>query len=84
VVVKEDKGHFQSDEAATKQLRAAMKQDRAERGVPFKDWWNTERQRMASKDLPDLVRKGYQDTLCFDGFRKRFLNMWQLPDSYEL
>jgi len=84
VVATKHNEQFKSDAAATAQLRAEMKQDRAQRAVPFKEWWNTERQRMLSKDLPELVRKGYSDTLCFDGFRKRFLSMWQLSDSYQL
>jgi N-methylhydantoinase B/oxoprolinase/acetone carboxylase alpha subunit len=84
VVVNEDNGHFKSDATATKKLRAEMKQDRLERSVPFKEWWGAQRHRIESKDLPDFVRKGYEDTLCFDGFRERFLSMWQLPDSFEL
>lgn len=73
------------DDKATQRLRKAKRQQRLKRGVPVKDWWQKERQRVLERDLDPMLIEMYQSSMKMSpGFTQEFRDFWALPEDFGL
>jgi N-methylhydantoinase B/oxoprolinase/acetone carboxylase alpha subunit len=72
------------DAAATERRRAEMREERKQRAVPFREWWQQERQRVIAKEnmasaVLDMWRTSTQLTPDYGSEIRAF---WQLPEDF--
>ena len=71
------------NEAETAKLREAKRKERLSRGIPVKQWWNKERQRIADKDMHPWLLEMYQSSMKMSQkFTREFRDFWVLPDDF--
>ncbi len=72
------------DPAATARTRAEMRQARKARGVPFREWWQGERQRiLAGENMASAVREMWRTSMALSPEYGRELRaFWQLPEDF--
>ncbi len=80
--ITDDKGKVKA--AESQNLRKQMRDRRKERSVDAKEWWRGERDQVLKKEFTESVRDMYADCLRYPKFRRKFMEMWQLPKNYEL
>ena len=76
-------GKWQVDWEATAEAQREMRRRRKERAVSGREWWKRERQRVVNRDFSEPVSSLYGDILKYEGFRRKFVTTWQLPQDYE-
>lgn len=68
---------------ATKETREEMKKDRLQKGIPVKEWWKKERERVLNKDIPEIIKATYKDSMDrSQKFMKEYKGFWQLPPTF--
>jgi N-methylhydantoinase B/oxoprolinase/acetone carboxylase alpha subunit len=72
------------DESATEKRRNEVRDERKKRGVPFRDWWQQERQKIIAKEnmaqaVQDMWRTSFELTPSYGDEIKAF---WQLPEDF--
>lgn len=77
-------GEWRADHAASDRLREEMRQRRRERAVPFRQWWQSERERLDQKDHAPIIADLHRELLKWGKSRAKFLGTWQLGEHYEL
>jgi N-methylhydantoinase B/acetone carboxylase alpha subunit len=82
VVFTDSKEAATVDDAATNELRTTMRKRRLERGVPTKDWWKKERDRVRAGDFIEPVRAMHQDCLGFERYRDEFTGFWAFDPAF--
>jgi N-methylhydantoinase B/acetone carboxylase alpha subunit len=70
--------------AESNELRQQMRNRRKQRSVDAGEWWRKEREKVLTKEFPEDVHNMFADILKYDKFRHQFMEMWQLPEEYEL
>jgi hypothetical protein len=61
-----------------------MREERAARAVPVREWMATERQRLLDGDLIDPVKRMYAESLRLsDRWASEFRAFWDLPDDFD-
>jgi N-methylhydantoinase B/oxoprolinase/acetone carboxylase alpha subunit len=75
---------WQLDEAATAKQRDAIRAARKQRGVPFREWWQREREQIIAKEgmataVQDMWRSSMQLSPQYGEELKAF---WQLPEDF--
>jgi len=77
-------GVVSGDPVATERRRDAMREDRAARAVPVREWMASERQRLLDGDLIDPVKRMYAESLRLsDRWATEFRAFWDLPDDFD-
>ncbi|MEF8818655.1 MAG: hydantoinase B/oxoprolinase family protein [Haloferacaceae archaeon] len=77
-------GEFEVDEAATRELREEMMDERAEEAVPVSEWYEEQRERIQTeRDLIDDVKKTYESSMRMSRqFTEFFTGFWDLPEDF--
>jgi len=84
VVAEDGTGEWTVDTAATEKKRDEIRQARKQRGVPFKEWWRQERQKIqAGEGMAEAVkamwRSSWELSPDYAAETKAF---WKLPDDF--
>jgi acetone carboxylase alpha subunit len=62
--------------------RDAIRRERAEKSVPFEDFWRAERPGVQSNDFDTFVKDAYEELTGFsEVFKKEFEGFWQLEGA---
>jgi len=73
------------DDKTTNRLRKAKRQQRLKRGVPVKEWWAQERQRVLDKSLDPMLIEMYQSSMKMSPkFAREYKDFWALPEDFSL
>ena len=73
------------DREATAKLREAKRQERLARGVPVREWWNTQRRRIFDRDLDPKIIETYRSSIKMSQpFAQEFRDFWALPEDFSL
>ena len=72
------------DSAKTAARRKEIRGARRGRGVPFKDWWKTERERVEAKENMDeaVLRMWRQSMKLSPGYGAELREFWKLADDF--
>ncbi len=72
------------DEAATERRRGEVREARKQRAVPFRDWWQQERQRvMAKENMADAVLTMWRSSMELSpDYGSELRAFWQLPEDF--
>jgi acetone carboxylase alpha subunit len=76
---------YEVDAEATRELRAAKRRERLERGIPAAEYKRQVRERLIGGDIPNPAKALYRDVLKIsEKFATEFRTFWELPDDYEV
>jgi N-methylhydantoinase B/oxoprolinase/acetone carboxylase alpha subunit len=77
-------GTWTVDAAATEQRRQEIRTARKRRGVPFRDWWREERERIAAKENMSSAVVGMWRTAMqlSPDYARELRAFWNLPDDF--
>jgi N-methylhydantoinase B/oxoprolinase/acetone carboxylase alpha subunit len=80
----EKTGEWRVDEPATARKREEVREGRKQRGVPFREWWRQERQRiLAKEDMATAVLDMWRTSMELSPEYGRELRaFWNLPDDF--
>ncbi len=72
------------DDGATEKKRAAMREARKQRGVPFREWWAQERERvMAKENMDEAVCTMWRSSMELSpDYGQEIKSFWQLPENF--
>ena len=71
------------DEERTEELRQATKNERLQKAIPFKDWWQKARQRVERKEMvPILLDMYHSSAKNGPRFAAEYRDFWSLPHDY--
>jgi N-methylhydantoinase B/oxoprolinase/acetone carboxylase alpha subunit len=72
------------DEQATAKRRAGIREARKQRSVPFREWWQQERQRiMARENMATAVQDMWRSSMELSpDYGAELRAFWQLPDDF--
>jgi len=75
---------WQIDEAATARRRDEIRQARKARGVPFREWWKQEREKVRAKEnMADAVLDMWRGSLELSpDYAREIRAFWNLPDDF--
>ena len=77
-------GVVSGDPEATACRRAAMREERAGRAVPVREWMAAERRRVLDGDLIEPVKRMYAESLRLgDRWAREFREFWDLPEDFD-
>lgn len=83
IVLKEVDDGWRVQEKETLDLRAGVREERKERGLPVKEWWQINRKRILEGKLDPHVREMYTDCFKNSGkFKKEFCEFWGLTADF--
>ena len=84
VVTNEDnKDEWEIDTEATVRQREAMKQQRAQRSIPVREWLKKTRERVAKKDFISPVKEMYASSMGLsESWAKEYRRFWNLPENF--
>ena len=81
-VVLDSKGNVNAKK--TTDLRAKIRKQRLERGVPTKQYLDEERKKVHAGALPPLVKETLNDCMNnADSFRQEYIDFWNLPQDFK-
>jgi acetone carboxylase alpha subunit len=73
------------DQAETERLRRERREERLRQAIPASEYRARERKRVLRGDFPAPTARMYRDVLRFsEGFRKAFMEFWDLPEGWEM
>jgi hypothetical protein len=77
-------GDWAVDRDATEKKRDAMRSSRIKRGVPFKDWWQTERAKVEAREgMADAVLDMWRGSMALTpSYGAEIRAFWQLPEDF--
>jgi N-methylhydantoinase B/oxoprolinase/acetone carboxylase alpha subunit len=72
------------DAEATARRRAELREARKRRAVPFRDWWRSERRKVAAKEgMAPAVLQMWRSSLALSpGYARELRAFWRLPDDF--
>ena len=77
-------GVVAGDPQATEARREEMREERAARAVPVREWMAAERQRLLDGELIEPVKRMYAESLRLsDRWAAEFREFWDLPDDFD-
>ena len=84
VVAEKPNGAFVVDEAGTQARREAIREERKARAIPFKDWWQTEREKVAAKENmnPAILAMWASSMKLSPNYAKELRAFWALPEDF--
>jgi hypothetical protein len=81
--VEETDGRLVVDTAATEVRRGEIRSERAQRAVPARDWIESERTRVQTKDLADPVAEMYRSSFDVSpAWAAEYRAFWDLDGSF--
>jgi N-methylhydantoinase B/oxoprolinase/acetone carboxylase alpha subunit len=85
VVAAKPNGHWEVDEAATAKRRAEIREERKQRAVPFREWWEQERKKVAAQENmdPAVVRMWRSSMELSPDYADELRAFWNLPADFE-
>jgi N-methylhydantoinase B/oxoprolinase/acetone carboxylase alpha subunit len=77
-------GEWTVDAAATEKKRAQIREARKQRGEPFKDWWEQERQKVAAGEgMAEAVKGMWRSSMELSpDYGAELKAFWRLPDDF--
>jgi N-methylhydantoinase B/oxoprolinase/acetone carboxylase alpha subunit len=83
VVIEREGGEWTVNYDETRRLRDEKRRERLDRGVPVKNWWLEERERILKKELPEPIKEAYNQSLeLSERFKEEFTEFWNLPREF--
>ena len=84
VMTTKPNGHLVPDMEATAKKRAQIREDRKQRGVPFKEWWEEERKKVeAQENMDDAVRTMWESSMRLSPeYGDAIRQFWNLPEDF--
>jgi len=71
------------DEQLTKQRREEKRNERLQKGIPFREWWEQSRKKVAKQEMPPLLAEMYQNSMKNGPqFANEYRKFWSLPDDF--
>jgi hypothetical protein len=72
------------DAEATARRRAELREARKRRAVPFREWWRSERRKVAAKEgMAPAVLQMWRSSLALSpGYARELRAFWRLPDDF--
>jgi N-methylhydantoinase B/oxoprolinase/acetone carboxylase alpha subunit len=72
------------DEAATRRRRSEIREGRRQRGIPFREWWKQEREKvLAREDMCDAVLEMWRTSMEHTpDYGRELLRFWKLPEDF--
>jgi hypothetical protein len=85
VVLRGRNGRAEVDEAATAKRRAEIRDERKRQAVPFREWWQSERQKVAAQENmdPAVLRMWSSSMELSPGYARELRSFWNLPEDFE-
>lgn len=85
VASQDDDGRWHGDDAATAVRRAAIREQRKGRAVPFSEWWREERGRVQAKEAMDpAVLQMWRSSMALSpDYGDELRAFWHLPADFE-
>jgi acetone carboxylase alpha subunit len=85
VFTKDDEGVYTIDAAKTNARQAEIRKERIGRGVPVREWMETERAKIIDKDASLAVQQMFASSFYLSAkFLAEFKEFWDLPADWEL
>ena len=83
VIHRDEEGFWHVDVDATERCRLSIKEDRASRAVPVKEFLALEREKILKGELREEVQRMYNQSLDLSTtWREWFLKFWNLPEDF--
>jgi N-methylhydantoinase B/oxoprolinase/acetone carboxylase alpha subunit len=84
VVAGKPNGAYVVDEAKTAQKREQIRKQRIERALPFKDWWEKEREKVQAQEGmdPAVIRMWASSMELSPAYAEELRRFWNLPDDF--
>jgi N-methylhydantoinase B/acetone carboxylase alpha subunit len=80
----EKQGKWMLDEEATDGRRQEIRRLRAERSLPYEEFWRQERQRIEERQLGEPVRRMFRESMSLSqAWGQEFRAFWKLPEGFE-
>jgi N-methylhydantoinase B/oxoprolinase/acetone carboxylase alpha subunit len=75
---------YSPDEAATAELRDEMRARRKSRGIPFREWWSQEREKVqAGEGMADAVKNMWRTSMeLTPSYGDQMKAFWKLPNEF--
>jgi hypothetical protein len=72
------------DVTATERRRAEIREERKQRAMPFREWWQQERQKVQAKEnMADAVQTMWRSSMeLTPTYGAEIRAFWQLPDDF--
>lgn len=78
-------GRWSADEEATEKKRAEIREERGRKGIPVREWLRKEKGRILNGDLPEWVRRMYQESIELSTeWGKEFKEFWGIPEDQKI
>ena len=72
------------DPRATDSRRAELREQRARRAVPVREWIKQERQRVLNHDMIEPVQRMYAESMRLsERWASEFREFWDLPEDFD-
>ncbi|MBE3560882.1 MAG: hydantoinase B/oxoprolinase family protein [Ktedonobacteraceae bacterium] len=76
-------GRWHVDVEQSKAHRAQMRQERKQKAIPAREFWQQERERVLARDFIEPVRDMYRSSMELSAeWREKFLRFWDLPADF--
>ncbi|MEW6440586.1 MAG: hydantoinase B/oxoprolinase family protein [bacterium] len=76
-------GSTEADPAGTAEKRRCVRQTRKERGVPAREYWRQQREKILRGELHPAVREMYRESFSLSAdFAREFKEFWQLAADF--
>jgi len=80
----EKQAKWMLDEEASEGRRQEIRRLRAERSLPFEEFWRQERQRIEGRRLGEPVRRMFRESMSLSqAWAQEFRAFWKLPEGFE-
>ncbi len=84
VVTSKPNGAYVADEAKTSKKREKIRKQRIERAIPFKDWWEKEREKVQAQEGmdPAVIRMWAGSMELSPKYAEELRRFWNLPEDF--
>jgi N-methylhydantoinase B len=77
-------GVVEGDREATEKRRAAMREERARKAVPVREWMAGERRRILDREMIEPLQRMYAESMRLsERWAQEFREFWELPDDFD-
>jgi N-methylhydantoinase B/oxoprolinase/acetone carboxylase alpha subunit len=72
------------DETATERKRAEIREQRKQRGIPFREWWQEERKKILAREgMSDAVLQMWRSSMELSpDYARELREFWKLPEDF--
>lgn len=80
-----EKHEWLIDEETSKMRKEQIRNERLEKSMPYKEFWEIERAKILNGKLSEHVKRMYYESLTLsESWSKEFKEFWKLPDDFHL